>query len=230
MCAGATPSVQVTVRNIGRSPRHVACSAATLVALVHDLLCFSQFRWDTALPRAQRLLARAARNRRVFFVEEPEYDDGRAHLILRRTPEGVIVVVPTLPRGTGPRRGSTMQRELIDHLAAFQDLRRYVLWYWNPTAVTFTDRLRPSAVIYDCVEEPRKSHQPQAEQLLLASADVVFAANPAIYQLKRSVHGNVHIFEGISSDPAAWDRTWHAMDRLISRCVDDRTAPAVATV
>ena len=193
---------------------------------VHDLVCISQFRWDTALPRAQRLLARAAHNRRVFYVEEPGFDDGRPHLILRRTSDGVIVVVPTLPRGTGPRRGATMQRELLDHLMAFQDIRRYVLWFWNPLAVAFTDRLTPGAVIYDCIEEPRRSHLPQAEQQLLASADVVFAATPAIYQLKRSVHANVHIFEGSNGDTQGWDRTWSAMERLISRCVDERTAPA----
>jgi UDP-galactopyranose mutase len=36
-----------------------------------DLLCFSHLRWDFVYQRPNHLMARAAKSRRVFFIEEP---------------------------------------------------------------------------------------------------------------------------------------------------------------
>ena len=42
--------------------------------LPRDLVCFSHLRWDFVYQRPNHLMARAARDRRVFFVEEPRLE------------------------------------------------------------------------------------------------------------------------------------------------------------
>ena len=64
-----------------------------------DLVCFSHLRWDFVYQRPQHLLTRCARDRRVFFVEEPIYGNGSMRLDVREAEAGVYVVVPQLPDG-----------------------------------------------------------------------------------------------------------------------------------
>src|SRR5688572_9633549 len=45
-----------------------------------DLVCFSHLRWDFVYQRPQHLLTRCARDRRVFFVEEPIFGNGSMRL------------------------------------------------------------------------------------------------------------------------------------------------------
>ena len=40
-----------------------------------DLICLSHLRWNFVFQRPQHLMTRYARNRRVYFVEEPLFDD-----------------------------------------------------------------------------------------------------------------------------------------------------------
>ena len=62
-----------------------------------DLLCFSHLRWDFVYQRPNHLMARAARDRRVFFFEEPTFDEGGAAGLDLAEREGVTVVTPRLP-------------------------------------------------------------------------------------------------------------------------------------
>ena len=39
-----------------------------------DLICLSHLRWNFVFQRPQHLMSRFARDRRVFFVEEPVFD------------------------------------------------------------------------------------------------------------------------------------------------------------
>src|SRR5262245_21187406 len=49
-----------------------------------DLNCFSHLRWDFVFQRPQHLLSRCARERRVFFVEEPIIDRSAPKLEITR--------------------------------------------------------------------------------------------------------------------------------------------------
>ncbi len=40
-----------------------------------DLMCFSHLRWNFVFQRPQHLMTRYARVQRVFFVEEPVFDE-----------------------------------------------------------------------------------------------------------------------------------------------------------
>lgn len=192
-----------------------------------DLICLSHIRWDQATGRPRELLARAVRDRRVFFVEDPIYEaTPRPYLSFRRSPDGVLIAVPTLLPATGPRRGNTMQRELINHLLAFQGIRRHVLWLWNPAALAFSDHLASDAIIYDSLDQPalRRTAAFDPELLVLGAADVVVTSTPGAYQAKRSLHPNVHLAPD-ASDSAGWDRVWAAAQRQIDRAVEARQAP-----
>src|SRR5437868_15479565 len=63
-----------------------------------DLVCLSHLRWDFVYQRPQHLLSRLAKGRRVFFVEEPIFNDERMHLDVTTRDCGVCVVVPRLPK------------------------------------------------------------------------------------------------------------------------------------
>src|SRR2546423_4171599 len=62
-----------------------------------DLVCLSHLRWDFVYQRPQHLLSRFARERRVFFVEEPVFDEGTMRLDVTERKCGVRVAVPHLP-------------------------------------------------------------------------------------------------------------------------------------
>src|SRR4051812_44086245 len=59
-----------------------------------DLLCLSHLRWNFVFQRPQHLMSRFARERRVFFFEEPVWGPGPTRLEVHRTPEGVYLAVP----------------------------------------------------------------------------------------------------------------------------------------
>jgi len=56
-----------------------------------DLVCLSHLRWDFVYQRPQHLMSRFARDRRVFFFEEPIGHDGPARLEVSERPGGVRV-------------------------------------------------------------------------------------------------------------------------------------------
>ena len=64
---------------------------------MHDLVAFSPLRWDYVYQRPQDLLSRLARDRRVFYVEEPESTTGPACITARSPCAGVTVLRGQLP-------------------------------------------------------------------------------------------------------------------------------------
>src|ERR687886_2739318 len=64
-----------------------------------DLVCLSHLRWDFVYQRPQHLMSRCAAGRRVFFIEEPIFDEGPLRLEVSERDGGVRVAVPRLPEG-----------------------------------------------------------------------------------------------------------------------------------
>jgi UDP-galactopyranose mutase len=166
--------------------------------VVADLVCFSHLRWDFVYQRPNHLMARAARERRVLFVEEPFADAPTAHLE-RRTADGVEVVVPHVPVGSSQAAVRDHMRRMIHGLVRHVDGRPPVFWYLTPMALEWSDDVPASAVIYDCMDELtafRESSPPlrQLEERLFARADLVFTGGMQLYLSKRTRHKNVHLF------------------------------------
>lgn len=176
-------------------------SAATAASgpAEHDLLCLSHLRWDFVYQRPQHLLSRCARDRRVFFVEEPIPHDAPPRLDVTPRDGGVWVVVPRLPHGLSHEQSEQIQRDLLSELLGSHAIRSYVLWVYSPMALGFADHLRPAATIYDCMDELANFlGAPPAlrerERQLFGRADLVFTGGHSLYEAKREQHHAVHAF------------------------------------
>lgn len=163
-----------------------------------DLVCFSHLRWNFVYQRPQHLMSRSARERRVFFVEEPEFCDTTAHMEMIKDPSDVIVVKPHLPLGLGEEESNEALRNLVDQFFA-EEINEYILWLYTPMALNFCQQLKPALTIYDCMDElslfkgaPAKLKELEAE--LMARADLVFTGGQTLYENKRNGHDNVYLF------------------------------------
>jgi UDP-galactopyranose mutase len=172
---------------------------ATLDAAAPDLVCLSHLRWNFVFQRPQHLMTRAARLRRVFFVEEPVFDAaaGHAAVEIRQPQPNVYVVVPHLVPGSSEAAVQAAQQDTVDELLRSFEVSEYVLWYWTPMALTFTEHLTPVATVYDCMDElsgfagaPPLLRAMEKE--LMRRADVMFTGGVSLYEAKRHAHRNVH--------------------------------------
>jgi len=163
----------------------------------YDLICFSHLRWSFVFQRPQHLLSRYARERRVYFVEEPILSDEPDRLEMSLSEEGVHVVVPYLNRAT--LDPDAAQSAMLQELMKQQKIQRYVLWYYTPMALPMSQGLQPLAVVYDCMDQLAafKGAPPallDRERELFKLADVVFTGGYSLYEEKKHRHPNVHPF------------------------------------
>jgi UDP-galactopyranose mutase len=182
-----------------------------------DLVCFSHLRWHFVTQRPQHLMERCARDRRVFFWEEPYWDaddngDGTPTLEMMQEASGVCVMRPHLPRAGD---ADAMLRALLRDFLQQQRVVRYVRWYYTPMMLSFTDELQAKATVYDCMDELSgfMGAPPELvarEQILFREADVVFTGGMSLYEAKRRQHGNVHPF------PSSIDVTHFASETGVS--------------
>ncbi len=105
-----------------------------------DLVCFSHLRWNFVYQRPQHLMSRCARERRVFFVEEPERCDTPAHIEMEKDPSGVIVVKPFVQFGLNEEETNAALQKLVDQLLV-EEIDEFILWYYSPMAVNFSRHL-----------------------------------------------------------------------------------------
>jgi len=199
-----------------------------------DLVCLSHVRWGTVHQRPQHLMSRFGRRSRVFFCEEPILgESSNPRLEVKAVCEGVFVVQPMLPSGLEPEALDIVQGILLNAMIHELDVRSYVLWYYTPLAVRFTQYFSPAAVVYDCMDEPADSKDAstelaERERELLARSDLVFTEGLRPYEAKRRLHPNVHAFpSGVdavdeSLRGISWDRTWEGMSALLDQVLAEK--------
>jgi glycosyltransferase involved in cell wall biosynthesis len=163
------------------------------------ILAVSHLSWDLVFQRPQHLMARAARDRTVLYVEEARYDAQVPAWEQRMTAQGVRVCVPHMAPDMAPERRDAVLAAMIDALVAEHDLDPFVLWFQTPMSVAHTAQLEPVATVYDCMDELSAfaGAPPQLrsnERALLARADLVFTGGMALYEHKRREHPAVHAF------------------------------------
>jgi UDP-galactopyranose mutase len=195
-----------------------------LVPFRFDLICLSHLRWNFVFQRPQHLLTRCARERRCFYFEEPIYESGRPALKIQQS--GLVkVATPHLPAGCTDADAVGFQRQLVDELMESHSVHDYVLWYYTPMALAFTEHLQPQAIAYDCMDELSAFANAPAtlathEEELLRRADVVFTGGHSLYEAKRHKHASVHAF------PSSVDVAHFARARSItSEPPDQATIP-----
>lgn len=142
-----------------------------------DLVCFAQTTWDSeVLP--QVLMSRFAADRRVFFVEEPIFEDNITsyyHISMRYTNKyNVIVIVPHLVK-QDPKPYLTMMNLVNQFIQEFK-IEKYFLWYCTPIALRYSFQLKPELVVYDSIAKHSVTTEIKLwESELLVWSDVVFS-------------------------------------------------------
>jgi UDP-galactopyranose mutase len=164
-----------------------------------DLVCLSHLRWDLVFQRPHHLLTRAARDRRVYFVEEPLFDAKELRYEILPRQGGVQRVLFHLPSDLDAAAAIEAQRQLVDVLFAEERISSPLLWYYTPMALSFTRHLRPLATVYDCMDELSAfAGAPPTlrarEQELMSRADLMFTGGQSLYESKRHRHPRVHPF------------------------------------
>jgi UDP-galactopyranose mutase len=143
-------------------------------------------------------MSRFARDRRVYFVEEPVFDSNEPVLTTAVCPQtGVRVVTPHLPAGGD--RNKTLEG-LLSAFVATHKIDKPILWFYTPMALEFVpSSINPSAVVYDCMDElsmfqgaPKRLQG--LEEQLLRTADLVFTGGVSLFEAKRHLHANMHPF------------------------------------
>ena len=147
---------------------------------------------------------RFAKDRSVFYWEEPILDDELSAAFLEEKPQknlGVTVVTPHLPHGLSPEDTDEQLKTLLHAFVSKHDIKSSVLWYYTPMMLGFSAELfGPSAtVVYDCMDELANfKFAPDSlkarERELLDRAAVVFTGGWSLYEAKKDAHPNIHAF------------------------------------
>jgi UDP-galactopyranose mutase len=184
-----------------------------------DVVCFSHLRWGFVFQRPQHLMSRFAKERRVFFIEEPIYEDrAEGELRLRRCEKtGVMVATPMLAHGAGAEQIVA----LVQGLFQSKKIEDHVAWYYTPMALDYSSDLSPSAVVYDCMDELSLFHHApprlrQNEQELFRRSDLVFTGGISLFEAKRQQHDRVFPF------PSSVDCSHFAKARRLSDGAPDQ--------
>lgn len=187
-----------------------------------DIICFSHLRWDFVFQRPQHLLTRCSSRQRVFFMEDPIFMPGiKSHLEISRRDHELHIIVPKLSDTFSPDTAVVVQQKLLDSLLQEYGIEDFLLWYYTPMALGFSQHLSPMATIYDCMDElssfkgaPRSLREYEAE--LFGKADVVFTGGQSLYEYKKNCHHNIHPF------PSSIDAAHFAKARKLADDVPDQ--------
>ncbi len=191
-------------------------------AFTPAIVCFSHLRWNFVFQRPQHVLSRLASERRVYYFEEPLYvDDGGPRCEDEALACGVTVVRPHIPsrlRDSHETHERLVRAYLTKHAVADP-----IAWYYTPMALAYTQFLRYSMCVYDCMDELAKFAFAPAElnvfeQELFRRAGVVFTGGRSLYYAKRRHHSNVRCF------PSAVDAE-HFAPRALPEPADLRAVP-----
>lgn len=150
--------------------------------------------------RPQHLMSQWGAASHVALFEEPHFvNSDTATLARSEGGPGVTVLTPMLPHGLSEQEVLSTQRRLLDDYLAESGISSYVCWYYTPMALRFTSHLRPSVVVYDCMDElsafqGAPPEMVEQERRLFELADVVFAGGNSLFESKRVQHHNVHLF------------------------------------
>jgi glycosyltransferase involved in cell wall biosynthesis len=164
-----------------------------------DIICFSHLRWNFVYQRPQHLMSRFAGHFNVYFIEEPIFDASSPYLDDSLNTQNVRVIVPHLPEGTTWEEAINQQEKLIKKFISDHDIENFIAWYYTPMALFFTSDIKPSLIVFDCMDElsafkDAPQHLKEKEAELLQKADIVFTGGHSLYEAKKSRHHNVHCF------------------------------------
>ena len=142
------------------------------------VLCLPHLKWTRDYERPHHLANCCAKEHRVLYFEEPEFDGGDGLQIeLAETRTGVLTVIPHLPVEPTTEKLEEWQREVVNMVLEEVDDPHPILWYYDPMAIGFTEHIDATAVVYDRIVFPDRPSGQRAlrESRLMKRADLIFA-------------------------------------------------------
>lgn len=136
------------------------------------VVCLANRRWSCWYDRSQHLMAQCAQERTALFVEEPEFDSSGPDVEMSETRNGVITLIPHMPIGLSLEAIERAQRRALDFVLAHLGASNPVLWYYAPQALSYTDHIAASAIVYDSTRPLQGVGR--RHQQLLERANLVF--------------------------------------------------------
>jgi glycosyltransferase involved in cell wall biosynthesis len=181
-----------------------------------DIVCVGFADWDAELwTNQQHLMSRLARDNRVLFVEslglrQPQLAGRDLTRIARRLRRGLApprtadglhvlspLVVPLHRFGAVRALNRRLLPALVRRATRRLGMRDPILWGYVPQAEALLDALRPSLVVYHCVDDIAAQAGIDAdsfraaEQRFASRADLVLASAPELARRMRTLSGNV---------------------------------------
>ena len=145
-------------------------------------------------------MSRFARNRRVFYLEEPIVEDVDSYLRLKTCPDtGVHVLTPVVSSRLKGEGMADLVAELVKSGLVENAITDCISWYYTPMAMGLDSFLPSRLTVYDCMDELSAfAGAPPAmrenEERLFRRADLVFTGGASLYESKRNQHSSVYLF------------------------------------
>jgi UDP-galactopyranose mutase len=175
--------------------------------------------------RPQHLLSRFAVNNRVFVIEEPVYEANSDFYEISKPNENanLWLVVLHVSKGTSTEKRNHTLKALVDSFMFSNKIKKYILWFYSPMALEYTEHLSPLVTIYDCMDELSAFKFPPAgikemEVCLLRRADIVFTGGHSLYKAKKNLHHNIHPF------PSSIDKSHFQVARFFKEDPEDQVS------
>ncbi len=158
----------------------------------YDMIVFCHLRWDFVYQRPQHLISRLAKDYKILVVEEPvqigPYE--KAGFKTREISPNLHVCQPQI------QDLSELGAYLKKHI---HNTRFTVGWFYSAAFVSVLETLEFETVVYDCMDElslfkGASEKLIEQENLLLASADIVYTGGKSLYESKKQKHHNVFCF------------------------------------
>jgi glycosyltransferase involved in cell wall biosynthesis len=181
-----------------------------------DIVCLGFADWETELWTNQHhLMSRLAERNRVLFIESlglrrPQFASSDFRRILRRldrTFGGLravddlhVISPPVIPLHSSAAVRSlnaVLLRWAVGRATERLGMHDPILWAYAPQAEAIVERIRPSVVLYHCVDDlaAHKGVDPESfravEQRFAARANLVIASSPPLADRMRRVSRNV---------------------------------------
>ncbi len=165
-----------------------------------DLVCYSHLRWNFVYQRPQHLLSRFAKRFRVFYIEEPIYNNQNTNSYqVTEIEENLWIIAPHLESELSESEHLSKQQNLLSDFFKDYNIQKPIFWYYTPMALPLSSHLTPELTVYDCMDELSafKFAPPSLKILeneLLKKADIVFTGGYSLYNAKKNAHHNIHPF------------------------------------
>jgi hypothetical protein len=167
---------------------------------IDTLLCFSHIKWESVFQRPQHLMSYAAKKWRVFYIEEPEFEETTTEPELSikelKKHKNLYVVNPKLPHAISKNDANKVMQDLLSKLCYDHKVENFGIWYYSVTSIHYTTGLYPRVVVYDCTRPIRAEQHVliDTENELISQTDLVFTNGKTLYEAKQNWHPQVYDF------------------------------------